>query len=267
MISRKSLLPLVVALSIVGALFYLFLTKQEPDEAQVPKAVKEPIRSQEYVAKVAIIIDDLGYNLRNVERIYAIEQPITLAILPNLPYTKKISLDGAQKGCEVILHLPLESSQPEAPMETDTIYTGMKKSDVISRLDVAIGEVIGLKGASNHMGSRATRDEALMRIIFEELNGRDLYFLDSLVTGKSVCERVARETGIKFAKRDIYLDNISDRGYIKNQFKLLIEKAKKQKIAIGIGHDKPVTIETLSEEISGAEEEGIKFVFVSELVK
>jgi len=266
-ISRKNILTLVCAIFIAGALSYLFLIKQEPDETELIEVAKEPLRRQEVVAKVAIVIDDLGYNLRNVEKIYGIEQPITLSILPNLPYTRKISLDGAQKGCEVMLHLPLESSQPEAPMEPDTIYTDMKKPDVIGKLDAALEDAIGPKGVSNHMGSKATKDRPLMRIIFEELNRRGLYFLDSLVTEKSVCEGVALETGIRFAKRDIYLDNHNERAYIKGQFKLLIEKAKKKKTAIGIGHDKPVTIEILAEEIPRAEGEGIKFVFVSELVK
>jgi len=224
-----------------------------------PEAVKK--------AKVAIVIDDLGYNLRNTDSIFDINKPVTLSILPNLAYSKTIAADAAEKGYEIILHLPLQSFQEEAPAEQATISAGMEDAEVINSLARAIDSLNMLKGVSNHMGSKATQDEGLMRLIFGELKERRLYFFDSLVTDKSVCQRVASEVGIKFAQRDVYLDNLDDKSYIKNQYKLLIEKARASGFSFGIGHDKELTIQTLAEEMPKSEKEGIEFVFLSELVK
>ncbi len=236
----------------------------------IRRAKKVTVRIAPKIAKVprvAIVIDDLGYNRNNLSLIYGIKEPLTLAILPNLPYTEGIVQEAREKGCEIILHLPLESSRENAPMEASTIRIGMKKSEVLERLRSAINDVPTLRGVSNHMGSRITADKGVMGIIFSELKKKKLYFLDTLVTDKSVCSQAAKEAGVKFAKRNVYLDNISDAEYIRNQFRLLMKKTKKTGFAIGVGHDRPLTIEVLAEEMPIAEKEGIKFVFVSEMVK
>jgi len=217
--------------------------------------------------KVAIVIDDLGYNLHNVQGLYAIKKPITFSVLPNLTYSKVIAEDAARRGYNVMLHLPLESSHKEAPREKDTICVNMTEDEVISKLRQALLTVPHAKGVSNHMGSVATVDKALMQTIFKELKARRLYFLDSLVVGNSVCGEVADKVGIRLVRRDVYLDNINDASYIKKQFSLLIKEAMQSGSSIGIAHDRPVTVRTLASEMEKAEEEGIKFVFVSELVK
>lgn len=255
MIFRKNPLPLITIILIIGIVLVL-----QPRKKEVSKK-REP------VAKVAIVIDDLGYNLKDIEQIYNIKKPITLSILPNLPYSRKIAIEAAKKGYEVILHLPLESHKVDAPLEEGTIRVDMTKDEVLKNIDMTLDSVSGCRGVSNHMGSKATEDRVLMATILKELDRRGLYFLDSLVTNKSVCQTIADEVGIRFAKRDVYLDNINDTAYIKNQFQFLIKKAKRRGSSIGIGHDRGLTIATLTEEIPKAEEEGINFVFVSELVE
>jgi len=256
MMKRIFLATILVLLT--AGIFILRGPEKEITEEKKP-AVKK--------AKVAIVIDDLGYNAANINSIFDINKPVTLSVLPNLPYSRTIAAGAAEKGYEIILHLPLESFQDEAPAEEATISSGMEDKEVINSLTRAIDSVNMLKGVSNHMGSKATQDERLMRVIFGELKKRNLYFFDSLVTDKSVCRQIAKEAGIKFAQRDVYLDNLDDKSYIKNQYELLIEKARKTGFSLGIGHDKELTVQMLAAEMPKSEEEGIEFVFLSELVK
>jgi len=72
---------------------------------------------------------------------------------------------------------------------------------------------------------------------------------------------------VPYAKRDIFLDNIEDTPYIKDQLNKLKAKARMYGYAIGIGHDRPVTLAVLKEAIPQLKKEGYKFVFVSELVR
>jgi hypothetical protein len=98
-----------------------------------------------------------------------------------------------------------------------------------------------------------------------EAKKRKLYFFDSFVTNKSVCSELARKIKIRFAKRDIFLDNQDDFGYIQGQLIKLKHLAKRQGIAIGIGHDRKNTLLVLKEMLPQLEKEGYKFVFLSQV--
>ena len=218
--------------------------------------------------RLAIVIDDWGYNMKNLDTLISISRPITAAILPNLRYSAKIADKAYANNIECILHLPLESHDSAyAKPEQDTINTGMKNGEVERLLDKAIASVPHIKGVSNHMGSKATEDEGLMRSIFNDLKKRKLYFLDSLVINKSVCQEISREAGIRFAKRDTFLDNEDDADYIKAQIDEAVKHAEENGSAVAIGHARPLTLSAIKDKIGEIEARGVRLVFLSELVK
>ncbi|MCM8782912.1 MAG: divergent polysaccharide deacetylase family protein [Candidatus Omnitrophica bacterium] len=219
--------------------------------------------------RIAIVLDDWGYNLNNLEILKDIEYPITLAILPHLEYSEKIANFAKVIGKEIILHLPLEpkTKKDYIGWERFTITTDMPEKKIKEILSEAIDSLFGIKGVSNHMGSRATEDERTMTIIFKELKKRKLYFLDNLTSPNSVSRRIAERLSLKFIRRDIFLDNLRHLSYIKNQFKKLKIRALKKSWAVGIGHCDRITLEVLKEQMPMAEKEGFRFVFLSELIK
>ncbi len=216
--------------------------------------------------KVALVLDDWGYNLKNLKILNRIKRPLTISVLPNLPYSRKISKLSRRGDYEVILHLPLESYEHKN-MEKDTIYCNMKDSKIIEVFNSALLSVPAAKGVSNHMGSKATEEKKTMSVIFKQMKKRNLFFLDSLVTKKSICEGLAKEIGIKFASRDIFLDNINEKSYIKGQLEKLARLAQINGRAIGIGHDRRMTLEVLEEEMKNLERQGIEFVYLSQVTR
>lgn len=220
-------------------------------------------------AKVAIIIDDWGYNLRNLNLIKEIDVPITISILPNLRYSKKIADFAQAQGKEVILHLPLEPEKMgrRIGLEEYTITTEMTQEEVLENLNRALSSVPYAKGVSNHMGSRATKDRRLMSQIFSELKKRRLFFLDNLVTDKSICAEYAKDAKIKFVARDVFLDNRADQQYIKGQLNKLKEFSLINKEAVGVTHAKFKALKVLKDEIARMQNEGVEFVFVSDLAR
>ncbi|MBM3254490.1 MAG: divergent polysaccharide deacetylase family protein [Candidatus Omnitrophica bacterium] len=229
---------------------------------------KEPVLLKPHIpAYAAIVIDDWGYSLNNLEILSQIEKPLTIAVLPNLPYSERVAREANRRNLEVILHLPLEAHNKDIENEKDTIFTDMDKKEIIRSLERSIKSVPYIKGMSNHQGSKATEDPSLMKTIFEELKKRNLFFLDSFVTPNSVCEPLASSSGIRFAKRTIFLDNEEDAEYIKTHLKHLAYIAKRDGNAIGICHDKQISLLVLKELMEELEGEGIKFVKLSELVK
>jgi polysaccharide deacetylase 2 family uncharacterized protein YibQ len=219
-------------------------------------------------AKIAIVLDDWGYNTSNLETLFAINLPLTISILPNLPYSEKIANEAINHhNIEVMLHLPLEPYGENVELEDDTIMTTMSPEEVNNLLTKAIKSVPGLKGVSNHMGSRATEDPDFMKKLFKEFRKRNLYFLDNLVTDKSICGEVAGILGIQTAARSVFLDNKSEERYIEKQILHTAELAAKTGWAVGVGHDRINTLKVITKVIPQLKEAGFEFVNVSELVK
>lgn len=189
--------------------------------------------------------------------------------MPNLRYSSKIAGLARRQDREVILHLPLEPEKKgrNIGLEKHTITSNMSEEEVIENFRLALSSVPYACGVSNHMGSRATRDARLMSVIFAELKKRRLFFLDNLVTDKSICKQLAAKMKIKFVGRDFFLDNSDNYEYIKEQFKKLTEFAKGTGQAVGIAHARLATLKVLRDMIPSMQAEGIEFVFVSGLAE
>lgn len=232
---------------------------------------KAPIKAE---AQVAFVLDDWGYSLNNVDALFQIDRPVTLAVLPHLRYSKEISdrIIKYGRGYDIILHLPLESKSGKAP-ERDTIRRNMEKNRVLSILKDDIESIPGIIGVSNHQGSRATENKEIMKIILEELKKRNLFFLDSRTTPVSVCGNISGKIGLRYAERSVFLDlgqkkdEKQTKAYIKKQIKELINIAKIRGSAIAIGHDKKLTIEVIKESIPDIEKGNIKIVPLKKLVE
>lgn len=220
-------------------------------------------------AKVAIIIDDWGYNLHCVSLLRQINIPLTISILPNLKYSTKIAEIAKGLNQEVILHLPLEPEKRgrNIGLEEDTITSKMSDEEISEIIRRALDSVPYASGVSNHMGSRAMKDKRIISVIFAELKKQNLFFLDNLVTDESVAREPARRMQIRIASRDVFLDNLDNAEYIRGQVRELSEFAKISGEAVGIGHARPKTLEVLKEEAAIMGAEGIEFVFISELIK
>ncbi|MDP2943010.1 MAG: divergent polysaccharide deacetylase family protein [Candidatus Omnitrophota bacterium] len=244
-------------------IFRLTLIRKVPYRLPPVTKVPPPVKAK---PKVAIVLDDWGYNIKNLNGLLEIDKPMTLSILPGLPYSTFVANKAKEHNFEVILHMPME---PKAKMrlELSTLYITMRDDEIRSNLAKALESVLYAKGISNHEGSKATEDRRLMRAVFGKLKEDNLFFLDSLVTNDSVCEPLAREMKVRFAKRDIFLDNESNPAYIRKQFGKLIDLAVKNGEAVGIGHDRPNTLAVLKEMIPQLEEKGVELTYISDLAR
>lgn len=259
--SDANIFPVIVVILIVIIALTVVIHKRKPAPPKVE-------------LKVAFVIDDWGYNLYNIGMIPQIDRPITLAVLPNLRYSKRISEEARKYGqmYDVILHLPLESKSGTS-QEPNTIKRSMKKERMLSILENDIESVPGIIGVSNHQGSRATENKEMMKTILGELKKRDLFFLDSRTTPVSVCRNICQKIGLRYAERDVFLDltlkkdQVQYRYYIKKQIRELINIAKARGRAIGIGHDKKLTLEVIKESIPDIEKEGIRIAPLKDMAE
>jgi len=253
---KKSIVVIILAVLIIVLLVVMFYN------ASRPKGL------------VAFVIDDWGYNKRNIDLALEIDRPLTISILPNLRYSKYVAEEFAKanNAYDIILHLPLESKSNRA-VERGTIRSNMEQEMIATILEDGIDAVPGLIGVSNHQGSKATEDERVMKIVLGELKKRELFFLDSRTTSKSVCADIARDIRLRFTRRDVFLDltdqtDLDDfESYIRGQVRELASVALKQGRAIGVGHNKKITLKVLKDIIPDIEKKGIKIVPLKELVR
>ena len=275
---KAALLLFVFTLGIVTALLtsrYTGLFTCTATEARVPEApsiavippAQEPVAAGAEI-KVAIVIDDLGQKIGPVLKLLEMESPVALAVLPHLRYSAEVARLGRLLGREVLLHLPMEpkDSVTHDP-GTGALVTSMTAEDISAELNSNLDSLPYVLGVNNHMGSRFTEDEQKMRVVASVLKERGLFFLDSFTSPKSVAEAVARSSGVRAARRSVFLDNERETEQIRARVKELIRVAKKNGSAIAIGHPYPETIEVLSETLPGFPAEGVTVVPLSELLK
>ncbi|MEW6075360.1 MAG: divergent polysaccharide deacetylase family protein [Candidatus Omnitrophota bacterium] len=261
-IYKEIILILILIIAVQGIVMVkMWLGRQK--KAEKPQVEVVPTAPKR---RIAIVLDDWGYNAKIATSLEHIHARLTMSVLPNLAYSKAVAALLHKRGFEIILHLPLEPHE-QYRLEKNTIMVSMNEQDIQAILKKDLTAIPYCRGVSNHMGSKATEDTKTMGIIFNELHKRGLYYLDSFVTSKSVCAPVAKGKRVLFAKRDVFLDNKANPSYIKEQVRKLKEEADEKGYAIGIGHARRVTLETLKEIIPSLEREGYSLVFVSELAE
>ncbi|MEW6483015.1 MAG: divergent polysaccharide deacetylase family protein [bacterium] len=217
--------------------------------------------------KIAIILDDAGYSLPK-DAISLIKKgyPITVSIIPHLSFSKETAELVHNNGGEVMVHLPMEAINGKK--EKKEISTKMSPDEIKKITKEAIESIPYCVGLNNHRGSKATANKEIMEPVLEIVKEKNLYFVDSLTTSKSIAYKLAKDMGILAGKREIFIDNNNSLDSVLSSLSLLIEVARNKGSAIGTGHiSKRATISVLLEKIPEFQKNGIELVSASELLK
>lgn len=241
---------------------------REIPKPEPPSAAPAPAPAPTYRARVAILIDDLGSDMAAIEGVLAIDAPLSVAVLPGLPYSGKSALAAADAGRDVLLHLPMQPKGDSMKgLGPGALMKGMDGPSLVRTVESGLSSVPGAVGVNNHMGSYLTEDRDSMSQVMEVIGRRGLFFIDSRTSAASVALRTAREHGVRCAARNVFLDDADDETEIRRQFGRMAGLALKNGEAIAIGHPRPATLKVLREELPGLKEKGIEVVRVSRLVR
>lgn len=258
---------------VFSAVFFLpALTAGDPffqSRSQVYSSAQTP-RAEDHnpAPKVAIIIDDLGLKLSIARSFLELDAPLAFSILPRMAYSREIAKWAHQKNRDVLLHIPMEPHKyPEISAGSFSLLSSMNRKNMEKTLKAGLESIPFVVGANNHMGSRLTENKKAMRVVLAHLKSLNLFFVDSVTSSNSVAYQVAKEIGIRTARRNVFLDNRKNRVWIAKQFRKLKKTAIVKGSAIGIGHPHPATLSVLREMIPDFRKNGINIVSVSELVQ
>ena len=242
-------------------LIILFSVEKEETKEPVPLR-KEPRN------RAAIIVDDMGYSMDAIRQLCSFQKPLTISILPFSPFAQEIARIAHQNGLEVILHLPLESVNNHDENNIDgLIHSQMSEEEIQKTVDINLEQVPYIKGANNHMGSKITPNEIFMTIIIQSLKDRNLFFVDSRTTTRSIAYEIAQKMQVPSAYRHVFLDGKKQEDYIKGKLIELFRLARRNGVAVGICHPIEETLKTLRENLHLASEYNVELVFVSQIVE
>ncbi|MGC7561142.1 divergent polysaccharide deacetylase family protein [Pasteurella sp. PK-2025] len=195
-------------------------------------------------AKLAIVIDDIGYHQKEDSHIYAMPKEISVAIIPSAPHARQRNEQAYQQGRDVLIHMPMQPLSQQ-PIESGGLHVGMHQQEVEQRVQTAKQIVSHAIGMNNHMGSAATSDSDLMTKLMQELKKQHLFFLDSRTIGRSVAGKIAKTHGVRSLDRHIFLDDKDTYADVAQQFQHAVNYAQKHGTAIAIGHPRKNTIAAL----------------------
>ncbi len=214
--------------------------------------------------RVVLIIDDLGQDLAAGERVTALPGPVACAFLPARPHVNQLARQCHEHGKEVLLHQPLQAAAAN-DLGPGGITLDMSHGEVLRVMRENLAGIPHVSGMNTHMGSLLTRHPGHMAWVIEGLehNLPDGFFVDSVTTPRSVGRRMAAEAGIPHARRHIFLDPVADSEVIKRQFQAWLAHARRDGLAIAIGHPYPETLALLERELPRlADKHGVTLVSV-----
>ena len=233
-------------------------------EVQTTTFILSPVAERRRTGNIAIVIDDFVDD-PIAAHFCAIPQPLTFSILPRANQAPALAEQVRANGHEVLVHLPMEP-QGGASLGANAILVGLGDEEIRRRVRRALQNVPHARGVNNHMGSKATANERVMRLVLSELKDRNLLFLDSRTTASSVAYQLAVDMDIRAINRDLFIDETADAQTIQGELWELAAIAAQSGQAIGVGHNRRETLIALLAALPQLEKRGFRFVPVSQLL-
>ncbi|MDR1955720.1 MAG: divergent polysaccharide deacetylase family protein [Treponema sp.] len=230
-------------------------------------ALPEQRSEPQHKGMVALVIDDAGNNLEELEPFLHFPGPLTVAVLPGLPYSAEAARRIRSAGKELFLHQPMEAIGGQYP-GPGAIYGGMSEATIREILERNLAEIGPVAGMNNHQGSKITRDPQAMEIVLTLCREQGIYFLDSRTIADTAAPGVAKRLGIPLRERDVFIDNIQEKTAMIRYLEEGLQKADRQGAAVMIGHTWSTELAALLAEVyPGILERGYSFTTISQLFR
>ena len=237
------------------------LKKHSPNPSKQPAAISRPksgtaietklhrdktlLTHPHRRAKLVIIIDDV-HTEAQLSAIRTLPFSVTPSIFP--PYRQAQNTGRLARGLRhYMIHLPMESGSAQFNSQTKTIMTSFSESQMRDRVRELRRLFPTAVYINNHTGSIFTSDYRAMKQLYDLLKAEGFLFVDSYTVATSKVEKIVREEGDRYIRRNIFLDNRQETGYIHRQLRQAVKLAKQKGYAVAIGHPHPKTLQALRE--------------------
>lgn len=213
---------------------------------------------------LAIVIDDVGRELYQFERLHAMRVPVTFSVLPGSVYAPGVQLrllDDDRRPREILLHLPMEPQDPTkmregAEAQEDFLLASDDAATLRRKVRDALARVPTAALVNNHMGSRLTRDRDAMDAVMAELKAQERGFLDSRTIGDTVAEAAARDAQIPTLAREVFLDHDPSPAAIEAALEHAVDVSRDHPV-VAIGHPTDAVVTVLERRLPELHARGV----------
>ncbi len=235
---------------------------------ELPEADKNPLglAPGAYKGRLAIVIDDCGYELGPVRTLTSLPLKMTFAVIPFKPNSASALSIIRNSGHTAMLHLPMEPVSGGSS-ETRFVGVGQTKAQIASFVQEAINSLPGIAGVNNHQGSKATAHGPTIRAALSVIGENGLFFIDSRTNSATVAEKEAGSLGIPTGHNSLFLDNSSDIGAIEEKIAQAVKLADRYGSVIVICHARPNTAEAWKRSYRAVLQSGITLVPAASLLQ
>ncbi len=138
-----------------------------------------PVEAKAHTNKVAIVIDDFGSIMKGTDKMLSLPIPLTVAVMPFLPFHKEDAIATHRKDTKLLYICQMEPIKVKEWLGPKAITTDLSDEEINNRLEQAIQKLPHTIGMNNHMGSKVTADERIVRLILAACKKHGLFYLDS----------------------------------------------------------------------------------------
>lgn len=222
-------------------------------------------------AALAIVLDDFGWGVAGTAEALRLPPEVSVAVLPYGPRSTQEAKAAAASGHEVLIHLPMEPLGGATTAGTGRGYfitVDMPDDRIEQLVEEYARRVPGAIALNNHMGSRASSDERVVRAVVRAAARLGLAVVDSRTIPSSKLYAIAVQAGLKAGQNQLFIDNFKERDHVKG--KLLQAAAlalRKQSAIIVIGHVNPVTVQAIRDTLPELERMGVGLVRLSQALQ
>lgn len=229
-------------------------------------AAENPRSQNHPTPKIALIVDDIGFNRSLAWQFVKLNEILTFSILPQVSYSKELAFELNDQGYEVMLHQPMEPYNNGCDPGPGALFVGDNAQHIEEILQTNIRSIPFAKGVNNHMGSKFTASPNEIGNALKVIRSRGMFFVDSYTSSHSLAHATARRYHMHTAHRNVFLDNVRQESAIMSQLVHLQKHAMLYGRAIGIGHPYPETARAIGRFAKGLKQSNVSLVPVSEIL-
>ncbi|MEQ1704849.1 MAG: divergent polysaccharide deacetylase family protein [Rickettsiales bacterium] len=250
---------------------------EKTEFGSLPKISSDGIKPWKYYAKqmpdkgnkpvISIIVTGLGSNKKISESALRLPEAINLSFSPYAPDLKSWMTSARISGHELLLDLPMESSNyPVADPGPLGLLVSKEQTENENKIRKLMAHDFGYVGFVTPHDDVFLDNNELMKSLLHILSGRGLM----MVVGRQPAKNDTKELIEKGTTASVIIDTLVDEELtvtaIQAHLTLLEQTAKQRGYAVGVTKAYPITIKQLNIWAEKLEENGFTLVPVSQIV-